>query len=82
MPARPDCFESRAQTALRSFTTHILAIYEVFEREKLWFRGAFVWRYVVLDDLAKSAVNHRELSVEPGERPENLRRKDSASNPV
>lgn len=28
----------------------IVTSYEVFEREKQWFRRAFVWRYVVLDE--------------------------------
>ena len=28
----------------------IVTSYEVFEREKAWFRRAFVWRYVVLDE--------------------------------
>lgn len=28
----------------------IITSYEVFEREKQWFRRAFVWRYVVLDE--------------------------------
>lgn len=28
----------------------VITSYEVFEREKQWFRRAFVWRYVVLDE--------------------------------
>jgi SWI/SNF-related matrix-associated actin-dependent regulator of chromatin subfamily A member 5 len=28
----------------------VVTSYEVFEREKTWFRRAFVWRYVVLDE--------------------------------
>lgn len=28
----------------------VVTSYEVFEREKQWFRRAFVWRYVVLDE--------------------------------
>lgn len=28
----------------------VVTSYEVFEREKAWFRRAFVWRYVVLDE--------------------------------
>lgn len=28
----------------------VVTSYEVFEREKVWFRRAFVWRYVVLDE--------------------------------
>ena len=46
-----------------SFTTHMLAVHEVFDREKLWFRSTFVWRYVVLDEGHKNEYEKTNISM-------------------
>lgn len=41
----------------------VVTSYEVFEREKAWFRRAFVWRYVVLDEGHKIKNEKTNISV-------------------
>jgi SWI/SNF-related matrix-associated actin-dependent regulator of chromatin subfamily A member 5 len=41
----------------------VVTSYEVFEREKAWFRRAFVWRYVVLDEGHKIKNEKANVSI-------------------
>jgi SWI/SNF-related matrix-associated actin-dependent regulator of chromatin subfamily A member 5 len=41
----------------------VVTSYEVFDREKSWFRRAFVWRYVVLDEGHKIKNDKTNISV-------------------